>query len=157
MNDTSPSQSEQRLRHAVIVVAALSIGGVATELALIGHWGSGSQMVPWVVLGAEAAAVAFMVNPAGRSTLTGVRVFAVVVVVAAWWGAIEHLSANAEFLQELHPDWSRSRIVWAATRGGVPLLAPLSVSLPALLAAVATVHHPLARVTRSVGLRPPML
>ena len=123
-------------------LAGLAACGTATELTLIGHWHSPTMLVPWLVLAGGAVAIWAVATAPHRRRLQAVRLFAVAAGGGAWWGAVEHLTANARFAQELHPTWSRVAILWAGTRGGVPALAPLAVALPALLAAAASIGHP---------------
>lgn len=136
-----------RLRWALLAVAGLALGGTVTELALLGHWDSQEMRIPWVVLAAGPPAIrAVLVHPTRRS-LRAVRAYAAVAAAVAWWGAVEHLTANGQFAQELHPDWAPAQLVWAAVRGGVPALAPLTLALPPLLTAAATLGHPALRPT----------
>jgi hypothetical protein len=150
-----------RLRARLLAVSALATTGIAGELVLIGHWGSAARLVPWVVLaGTAGCTVAVARGPTSRS-INASRGYAIVAASGAWWGVIEHLIANGRFVQELHASWGLPAVLWAALRGGVPVLAPAAVALPAVLVAVATVEHPaltgrsdLAAVDRATGTVP---
>jgi hypothetical protein len=139
---SSPDQSAQTLRAALIGLAALAVLGVATELALIGHWKSTTQLAPWAVLLGTAVSLVVVAKAPTRRRLFAARAYTLVAALAAWWGTVEHLTANSSFAQELHPTWSRPHVLWAGLSGGVPALAPLAVALPGLLVAAATIHHP---------------
>lgn len=147
---TAPSATRSRLSSAVLIVALLATGGIATELLLIGHWSSPAMMIPWAVVVGEVAAISLAATPPRPWRLRLVRGFAVVTMIAGWFGMIEHLAANATFIQELHPEKSRLSIVIEALSGGVPTLAPLAIALPAILAALTTL------TSRGRPLPPPM-
>jgi hypothetical protein len=126
------------MRAGLLVVASAAAAGVAAELALIGHWHTPIQAVPWAVLLLEAVAIVGATCTSGPRTAAAIRIFGVVAALAGGWGVVAHLAENAAFVHELHPTWVRGRVLWRALSGGVPSLAPLALALPAILAALAT-------------------
>ena len=141
----------ERLRRCLLIVAALSVAGTAIELAMLRHWKSAVQLIPWavlVVLGASIAALAWAPSP---RTVAIVRAVAVAVVLTAAFGVVEHIRANydAGFLDARYATtWatmSKSSRWWAAlikTVGPAPSLAPAVLAQAAFCVWLATVDHP---------------
>lgn len=147
------------LRRALLVLAAAGAVGTAVELAMLRHWTSPVQLIPWVALVVLAAAVAALVRPARPSTLRAVRVAAIAVTVAALIGVVEHVLANHEAGPldfRYASTWARlspARRWWLSATGGVgpsPSLAPLVLVQSAVCLWLATIGHP-ARPARWVA------
>ncbi|NUW38736.1 hypothetical protein [Nonomuraea rhodomycinica] len=139
------------LRHGLLAVAAISVGGAAAELAAERHWQSLEQLVPWATLGVLVLALAvcaFGRSPRGAAV---VRTLAVVVLLAALFGVYEHVSVNLASgpLDQRYADtWDTLGPLtqwWYAlskTVGPTPPLAPGMLAQSALLLVLATFASP---------------
>ena len=129
-------------REMLVAFSALVSLGTMTELALIGHWHGRSQLIAWVIAYADLAAAWAVAEPTKRQHLLLARVLAGSAAVGGVVGVCHHLAANWAFASELHPDASVRSRAWDAASGGIPLLAPMAVTVPAVLVAFATFGHP---------------
>lgn len=136
------------LRRAVIVVAALSVAGVAVELAVERHWGSITRLIPWVTLVAAVAGVALAASEPSRRRILAVRVIAAIVLCSGLVGVGLHVNENydAEPLDATFserwaatPEVERWWIAISKSVGPAPPFAPLALCEVALLLGVATI------------------
>jgi hypothetical protein len=139
------------LRRCFIGLAAVSAVGTAVELALIRHWTSTVQLIPWIALAALAVALVLLVARPGRRSLQAARVLAVAVVLTAGFGVFEHVLANydAAPLDFRYTNrWATMSATskwWAAASESVgpsPVLAPGVLAQSALCLLFATIGHP---------------
>ena len=135
------------LRRALLALTAAGIAGTTIELAMIRHWTSTDQLIPWFALAVLAIACASIVFRPTPSTIRAARVIAVVVAVAAVFGVYEHVHANYEAgpLDYRYADsWDGMSALsrwWTAASGGVgpsPVLAPLLMAQAAACLVLAT-------------------
>ena len=135
------------LRRALLALAGAGIAGTTIELAMIRHWTSTDQLIPWFALVVLAlACVGVVVHPTS-STIRAARVVAAVVTAAALFGVYEHIHANYEAgpLDYRYADtWdgmSELSRWWTAASGGVgpsPVLAPLLMAQAAVCLVLAS-------------------
>jgi hypothetical protein len=121
-------------RRAFLTLAAAGVAGTALELAMLRHWNSPVEMIPWVVLAALGAGIAVAAVRPGRRAIRAVRWLAVVVAVTAVFGVARHVLANydagpldARYTTRWATMSGPSRW-WAALTqsvGPAPILAPL--------------------------------
>jgi hypothetical protein len=140
-------------RRLFLVLAGLGLAGTAVELAMLRHWDSTSQLVPWG--GLLVLAVALVLLATRPSTVGAVRVLLLVVVACGVVGVVLHVKANydagpLDFRYTTRwPAMSPVSKWWAAateTVGPAPTLAPLALVQTALSAWFATLglgsgHH----------------
>ena len=143
---TAVDGTARRLRHGLYLIAMLTEGGALLELALLRHWKTPVQVIPWIVLGTLliATAVAWWGPPRFRA---GVRVVSYLAVPAAAFGVWEHIEANhnagpLDFRYAAKwttmSAWSQW---WTAATKGVgpsPPLTPALLALVALMILIAT-------------------
>ena len=139
------------LRRGLIALAALGVVATAVELAMLRHWNGFVQLIPWVALAVISAALVLLVARPRRSAIRAARALALVVVLAAGVGVVEHVIANynaAPLDFRYSTRWAtmstRSRW-WAAfteSVGPSPTLAPLALAWSALCVMFATADHP---------------
>ena len=146
-----------RLRRALLIVAGLTVAGTAAELAMLRHWKSNVQLVPWVVLVALAATVIAMARRPGGSAVLVVRVVAVAAGLSSGFGVFEHVKGNYEAgpldanFTDRWATMSGAGRWWAAfakTVGPSPSLAPGALALAALCVLFATLGHSTTHVPR---------
>lgn len=120
------------VRRALLVLVGFGIVATAFELAAERHWNSPTQLIPWFTLAVLAFGVTLALRVGRRST-RAVRILAVVVLLVALYGVVEHAVANhsAGGLDQRYADvWETLPAVtqwWYAvtkTVGSAPMLAP---------------------------------
>ncbi len=131
------------------MATATSVGTMA-EMALIGHWHNWAQLTPWLVAHNLTAAWAAS-QPTNTRQLRLAQILCAVTAVMSAVGAAVHLQTNWAFEAELHPGYSPATLLFQAAQGGLPLLAPLTLALPAVLIGLATWHHPAGATDISVS------
>jgi hypothetical protein len=148
---TSEDTESSTLRRSVIVVAALSIVGLAAELVIERHWGSAIRFVPWIALVALAWAVFRLWHGPTARDIRAARAIAVAAMAAAMLGIALHITENYKagpLDQKYSLLWdamSETERWWAAfskSLGPAPTFAPAALVLVALLVLVATQRHP---------------
>jgi hypothetical protein len=142
------------LRRGLLVLAGLGIAGTAVELAMLRHWKSFEQLIPWAALAVIALCLAAVAFRPTRATVLVARFGGLALVIAGLYGALEHVSGNlgAGPLDAVYgPRWDSMGTLarwWHALSGSVgpaPVLAPLILAQIALCLLLATVHHPVLR------------
>ena len=137
----------QRLRIRVLLLALATEVGVLLELAMLRHWKTGVQIIPWVVVGLLlVATVGALARPERASR--GVRSVAYLAFPAAGFGLWEHVEANhnagpLDFRYATRwKTMSAASQWWTAATKGVgpsPPLTPAVLALIALMLLLATV------------------
>lgn len=142
-------------RRALVVIAAVAALGTMVELALIGHWHGGAQLVPWAVAWATLTAAMLTDEPSTPHALAVGRLLSGTNLVACAWGSLIHFQANHDFAAEIAGDAGPWSVLLDAARGRIPLLAPLVLGLPSVLILLAGWPSPNRRrkPTREVGER----
>lgn len=163
---TSPSPRAEDevaswLRLGLLGLAAAGVAGTAIELATLRHWQSTEQLIPWVVLGISAVAIAAVaIRPSARR-IRIVQVGAGLTLAAALYGVYEHVASNLESgpLDATYgPKWDSMSALshwWAAASGGVgpsPTLAPAVLVQISLCILLATLAHPALRTRSSTSM-----
>jgi hypothetical protein len=145
------SPAARLLRRGLLGLCAASIAGTAVELAMVRHWNSPIQMVPWFALGALTLALAAVVKRPTPTRLKWARAIAAGVALTAVFGVVEHVEANYHAGRRDPRYSSRWETMstparwWAAVSGGVrknPVLAPAVLAEAAFCLALATARHP---------------
>ncbi|HEU5318916.1 MAG TPA: hypothetical protein VFX49_22580 [Chloroflexota bacterium] len=141
---------EALLRRSLLVVAALAAAGTAIELAMLRHWKSGMQLVPWVVLAVLLTAIGLVAMRPSRGSVRVARGVAVAAVLASLVGMYEHVEANYESgpldyrYTESWASMPEGARWWAAlskTVGPAPPIAPGVLSQASLALLLATLRH----------------
>jgi hypothetical protein len=138
-------------RRVLLGLAAAGIVGTGVELAMLRHWNSRDQLIPWFALAVLALALVLIVLAGARGAVMIARVAAAAVALAALYGVVTHVRANyhAAPLDFRYTDsWagmSTASRWWTAATGGVgpsPTLAPLILAQSAACLWLATLRHP---------------
>lgn len=134
--------TEARIRRFLLLLTALVLLSALAELVLEEHTQELLQFVPFVLCGAGLLAVAVALLRPGRSVLLALRAIMLVVGVGGLFGVGVHLLRNLGFEQEIRPNATFIDTLLTSLKGAAPLLAPGVLFFAALLALLATYHHP---------------
>lgn len=133
---------EARLRAFLFAAVAAAFAGTMAELWLSGHTAEWMQWVPFAMCGAGIASTLIVMRWPSRPTIWSTRAAMMIVALTGVLGVYAHLAGNYEFERDIRPNAATSEIAYRAVQGAAPALAPLSLALVALFAAVATYAHP---------------
>ena len=146
------------MRRGLLALCGAGVLGTAVELAMLRHWTSAVQLVPWTALPPLGVALGALAVRPGRTTVRAARAVALTVVLVAAFGIFEHVKANYDagpLDRRYSTRWetmSEPSRWWAAAAGSVgpsPALAPAVLAQAAACLALATAHHPAADPRRS--------
>ena len=145
------------LRRCLIALAALSVAGLAGDLAMLRHWQNAVQLIPWFSLGVAAVAIALLLARPSRGAVWLVRTLSLAVALSAAFGVFQHVLANYESgpldfrYADIWGTMSEPARWWAAaikTVGPAPPLAAAALGNAALCVLMATVRHPALMASR---------
>jgi hypothetical protein len=133
-------------RRILLAIFLIGVGGIATELGLLGHYEELDQLIPLGLAGVGVLAIA---AAALRPTPVTVRAFQVVMVlcvVSGFVGTWLHYQATTEFQLEM----DASLRGWALFRKAIvakapPALAPGAMIQLGLIGLAYTFKHPVFR------------
>ena len=133
-------------RTILLGIFVLGVGGIATELWLLGHYEELDQFIP---VGLVALGAVGVVAAAFRPTPVSVRLFQAVMllmIVSGFVGVWFHFQATTEFQLEMDP----SLRGWALFRKAIvakapPALAPGAMIQLGLIGLAYTFRHPALR------------
>jgi hypothetical protein len=157
--DAEKADAATLLRYGLILLASFSVVGTAVELAMLRHWKTSVQFIPWICLGVIAVATAaFAIRPT-LLVIRTVRVACVGVALGSAMGVYTHIHENYRAgpldlaYSDSWPTMSTMSRLWAAVIrdvGQAPTLAPSVLIMAAMCLAIATLRHP-ALVARVPG------
>jgi hypothetical protein len=131
------------MRRFLLWTLAFGAAGMMTELLLIGHDESASQLVPLLLL-ASGVVMAVVVFAVPRpSTLRVLQALMGAFLVSGVIGVGLHYHGNEEFELEMYPALTGLELVSKTFTGATPVLAPGSMSLLGIVGLVFTYRHPL--------------
>jgi hypothetical protein len=140
------------LRTGILSLGALALLATGAELAMEEHWKPGSQLVPWASLVLSAIAIVLTTRLARSSRQIRIaQALAVVVIVSAGYGVIEHVKSNYESApldfrySETWETMAEPTRMWLAVThqvGPSPTLAPLALAYGSMCVVLATFRHP---------------
>ena len=112
--------------------------GLVAELALLSHWESTPQIVPFALaLLAALAAVVRLLRP-GPATLWPARGIFALCLLGGAFGIFEHLEHNWDFAAEIDATATTAMLLEEAITGGNPALAPGAFGLLGLMGLLST-------------------
>ena len=129
-----------------LLASATAVGGLV-ELAMLRHWNSATQLVPWVAL--VAVAVVGLLTARGGPTRVA-QVTGGVALLAGTIGVLVHLVTNLEFggrLAQYAATWDTMPLLerlWLVVNGAVvqaPTLAPGMVALSGVILIVSVLDR----------------
>ena len=156
---TGNGATETVLRCGLLALCGAGVLGTAVELAMLRHWTSALQLVPWAALVPVGIALAALIIRPDRTTVTAARAVALTVVAVAAFGIFEHVKANYDagpLDRRYATRWdtmAEPSRWWTAASGGVgpsPALAPAVLAQAAACLALATAHHAAADGRRNL-------
>lgn len=156
MTTTAEPSVTRALRRVLLALALLGVFATATELALIGHWGSPARLIPWALLLLAGVTLLLAAWKPGVRTLWSLRVALVIVALGSGVGVLEHAAGNLVTAREVAGGAALPlrELVLGALTGGAPALAPGILVQVALLGLAFTYRHPALRTaSRDVPLR----
>ncbi|MEE8525668.1 MAG: hypothetical protein V3T72_17155 [Thermoanaerobaculia bacterium] len=145
LNAGEKPDTEARLRTALALIMVFGIVGVATELALLGHYEEWRQWTPLVLLGAGLLSVAGAALNGSAKALAlhlGVMVGFLTSGLAGIWF---HYRGNVEFEVEMVPSIGGWELFKEAMTGATPALAPGTMILLGLVGLALSYRHPASR------------
>lgn len=156
MTATAEPPVARALRRVLLALALLGVLATATELALIGHWGSTARVIPWGLLLLAGATLLLAAWKPGVRTLRSLQVALVIVALGSGVGVLEHAAGNLATTREVADGAALApkELVLGTLTGGAPALAPGILVQVALLGLAFTYRHPALRTaSRDVPLR----
>jgi hypothetical protein len=140
----SAEQSSLRmpLRQILLVLVLVGIGGLATELLLLGHTESFNQWIPLIVLALGLVSTMTVMARPGRRSIRMFQWIMASFVIAGILGLYLHYRGNVEFALERYPEMGGLGLVWKALRGATPTLAPGALAQLGLLGLAYAYSHP---------------
>lgn len=151
MDRPTVSGTTELLRRCFLWLAAVSAAGTALELAMLRHWKSPAQLIPWVALVAGAFAIGLVVRRPTRARVRAARMLALAVALTALIGVAEHVAANYDAgpldqryaaTWDAMSEWSRWLAALTETVGPSPPIAPGVLAQVGFAVLVATLRHP---------------
>jgi hypothetical protein len=139
------------LRRLFLALATLGVAATGVELAILRHWESVEQLVPWIALLLIAFAIAGVTYHPVPARVRAAQAVAAVVAASGLYGMYSHTVANyaaGPLDQRYSATWSTMSTAsrwWEAATGGVgpsPLLAPAVLTQIGVCLLCATVAHP---------------
>ena len=120
----------------ILVLIAVGIIGLTTELLLLEHTDGLNQWIPVISLGAGLAATLGVWLAPGQWSLRAFRIVMFAFVVAGALGIYLHFVGNVEWARERDPRLGGVTLVWKVLTGATPVLAPGALAQLGLLGLV---------------------
>jgi hypothetical protein len=132
----------ERVRHGLLLTAAVGTAGIALELASLRHWTSPLRMVAWLVLVPLVLGITIALRPTTPGRRRAIAVLLGAATLLAVYGVYVHTRANVDagsLDYRFSKTWDSKSVVsrwWTAASGGV---GPAPVFAPAIYAYSAAV------------------
>jgi hypothetical protein len=132
------------LRRLLLWLLLFGLAGVATDLALLGHYEDTRMVLPFIAIAiAAAAAIARLARPSA-ATVWWLRAAMAPMLAAGAAGAYLHYAGGLEFQKDLDPTLTRWQLLWKVLHmQAPPMLAPGMLVQFALLGLASTYRDPL--------------
>ena len=142
------------LRRLLLWLLLFGLGGVTTELILLGHYDGTRMLVPFLAIAVAAAgATTRLARPSPRS-VRWLRASMVPMMAAGATGAYLHYLGGVEFQADMDPTLSRWQLFWKVLHmQAPPMLAPGVLVQFGLLGLVSTYRDPLTAVSHPASTR----
>lgn len=143
----APDRLLPLLRRSLIGLAAAGVALTAVELAMLRHWGSFVELIPWFVLALTTAMIVLAAVGRSPRTVRLIRVGSLVVAAGTCYGMAQHIIANhssGALDARYGPKWDTMSTLaqwWAAATesvGPAPPMAPAALALGAVCLLLAT-------------------
>lgn len=131
-----------RLRRWLLAIFAFGALGTSVELLLLGHFESGWERVPLVLLGAAIVVTLWHMAAPSRSSVRTLQVTMLLLLVTGGVGIGLHFDSNVEFELEMYPSMTGAELIGKTLTGALPVLAPGTITLLGLVGLAHTYRHP---------------
>ena len=131
-----------RLRRWLLAIFAFGAIGTSVELLLLGHFESGWERAPLVLLGASILLTLWHLAAPSRSSVRTLQVTMVLLLVTGGIGIGQHFDSNVEFELEMYPSMTGVELIGKTLTGALPVLAPGTITLLGLVGLAHTYRHP---------------
>ena len=139
------------LRWMLLCVLSLGLLGLGTELLLLKHVESPTQLIAPGLIAVALAIVVWHVMERGPASVLALDCVMVLFVAAAALGMYYHYVANVEFQREVDPSLAGSALFWKAMAAKAPpALAPGAMAQLGLIGLAYTFRHPARRSHRGL-------
>jgi hypothetical protein len=137
------------LRWMLLCVLSVGLLGLGTELLLLKHVESPTQLIAPGLIAVALAIVVWHVLKRGPASVLALDAVMALFVAAGALGMYYHYAANVEFQREVDPSLTGTALFWKAMAAKTPpALAPGSMVQLGLIGLAYTFRHP-ARHSRS--------
>src|SRR5262245_60988782 len=127
------------MRNGLLTLLVLGLLGTATELLLLGHYETFTQILPLVLIGVGVLVTALQVVAGSGWSVWLMRGTMLALVAAGLMGIILHYQGNVEFQKEVDPSIQGFSLFMKAVRSKTPpALAPAIMSQLGLLGLLCT-------------------
>lgn len=133
------------IRRLVLLILIVGVGGMGTELLLLGHVDGALQIAPVVLLGVGLLTLVWHAVAPGAASVRAVQATMALLVISGALGVVLHYRGNVEFELEMYPSLSGLELVGKTLTGATPVLAPGSMTMLGLVGLVHTYRHPRQR------------
>jgi hypothetical protein len=146
-NTASPESSTlAMLRWMLLCVLSVGLLGLGTELLLLKHVESPTQLIAPGLIAVALAIVVWHVLERGPASILALGCVMMLFVAAGALGMYYHYAANVEFQREVDPSLTGSALFWKATAAKTPpALAPGAMAQLGLIGLAYTFRHPARR------------
>jgi hypothetical protein len=155
VTSTRPGLTTEALfRRSIAGLAAIAVFGTGVELAMLHHWKTPVQLIPWICLATLVVALGLTLVAPSRPAILVARVLGGAVAGASLFGVFEHVEGNynaGPLDARYAATWdtmSGAARWWEAASGGVGPAAPLApgaLALAAICGFLVGLRHPVLR------------
>jgi hypothetical protein len=136
---TLPSATLETTRRLLLGALAFGLTGTTAELWLMGHHEDWKQLIPLVVIGSSALALAWFAFSRSGWATRSFRLSMVLLMLSGAAGAILHYRANTEFQLEMDPTLGGMALLLKVLHAKAPpALAPGNMALLGLIGLITT-------------------
>jgi hypothetical protein len=132
----------ERFRSILLTLIVLGLVGIGSELLLLGHIESWTQLIPLVMIAAALAVIGWHYTSPGDSTVRALKLVMGAFVVTGLIGIGLHFWSNVEFELEMYPNIEGMDLFKRSLSGAMPALAPGSMIQLGLLGLLYTFRYP---------------
>jgi hypothetical protein len=138
------------LRRVLLCILSLGLLGLGTELLLLKHVESATQLIAPGLIAVALAIVVWHVLERGPASVLALDAAMVLFIVAGALGMYYHYAANVEFQREVDPSLTGRALFWKAIAAKAPpALAPGAMTQLGLIGLAYTFRHPARRRYRA--------
>ena len=136
------SRITNRIRLALLILAALICAGTAFELWLTEHYEGWTQWLPTILASLGFVSILVVLIKPTKLGLRLMRWLMLIIIAGSLFGIWEHLEHNFAFELEIRPNATATDVVMDSLKGANPLLAPGILIFAGLIAVISSYAHP---------------